>query len=136
MKIMNCENCSNSDHYIFLRKFGTAAIIDYHSAALELLDIGISCAYLMRARSLEEIVSEQARLLREVRVLHEIAKRGVESGIASPPKDHNSRIGMGASAVSVQLRFPPPSAAGSADSGRMSDQHTRPALVRFGVRAL
>lgn len=39
-------------------------------------------------------------------MVHEIAKRGVESGIASPPKDHNSCIGMGASALGVQLRFP------------------------------
>ncbi|WP_157642336.1 hypothetical protein [Burkholderia ubonensis] len=57
-------------------------------------------------RDLEEIDSEQARLLREVSVVHETAKRGVESDIASPPKDHDSCIGMGASTLSVQLRFP------------------------------
>ncbi|MGZ2744497.1 hypothetical protein [Burkholderia stagnalis] len=56
-------------------------------------------------RDLEEIVGEQARLLREVDVAHEMAKRGVEFGIASVQKDHDGCIGMGTSALGVQPRF-------------------------------
>ncbi|WP_157651477.1 hypothetical protein [Burkholderia ubonensis] len=57
-------------------------------------------------RDFEEIDSEQARLRLEVSVVHEIAKRGVELSIASSPEDHNSCLGMGASTLGVQLRFP------------------------------